>query len=437
MYGEDLVRDLTERLEKLTIHEVRQVAREVKSHVTSGQKGQIIEAVLSLAKAEIEPAPLSNRGAPPKSDKYDEQLVRDILKCREHFLAEKYSGGQNRKTGVADVAAAYSEQSEKEYTGFLGADGANCFLFGEETVYVSDLFVKKYGLRTGDKIIGTGRKSNSADFAGLTCVKSVNGKSVTSLSDRKNYSSFTRIYPSERIVTGVKGDIACRMADLFTPLAFGQRALVFASANSGKTTLIKSIALGICAKYRDLKLICVMLGARPEEVTEFKRQFPFAEIFHTTFDMYEDRHELCASLAFGYAERLLELGENAIVIADGLYENLPFDKLKKYLYKACDTKEGASLTVIAALPEEACALANIANTAIYLSSSLAAARVFPSIDILKSYTGREEVYLNGEELSLSRGLRAKIAEGLPHKEVVKLFENTENNTQLINKIKNG
>ena len=436
MQSEEMLKDVEARLDGMTIYEVRQIAREVKAHVTSGQKGVIIEAILSIARGESDFAPVSKRGAPPKSDKYDEVLVADVLGCREYFIALKNGSLQNSNMNVSDSAYGYGVLSEKEYCGYLDKDGQNYFLHAKESVFVSELFVSRYALRLGDVINCKGRKKHSADLVGAVEILTVNGVSVEEPLKRNNFSSLTHVYPASRVVLSNGNDISLRMIDLFAPVALGQRGVVSAPANCGKTTLIKSIARGICANYCDYEVIILTLGTRPEEITEFTKFSDKITYFYTSFDKSDEEHIARANLAFEYAKRRVELNKNAIILVEGLYENIPSELIKNYLFCAINAEEGGSLTVIAAMPQEF-NFGGVANMVINISPVLAAERVFPAIDILKSYSGREEVLLTEKERLLSVVLRSKLSRGAAAEEIINLFKKTKSNAELAEITDNG
>ncbi|MDE7082206.1 MAG: hypothetical protein K2O89_00695 [Clostridia bacterium] len=429
MVSEEMLKDVELRLDKMTIYEVRQIAREVKAHATSGQKGTIIEAILDIARGEAEFAPVSKRGAPPKSDKYDEKLVSDILGLREYFSALKHGEKSDPTMRVNDSGYECGLLSEKEYRGYLDFDGQNCFLHAEEKVFISEFFVTRFSLRIGDFIVCKGRKKNLADLVGVCKILTVNGLPAEESDFRRDFSSLTYLYPSMRVRLSCGLDAALRMIDLFAPVALGQRGVISAPANSGKTTLIKLIAHGICANYRDFEVIILTLGARPEEITEFSKSSDKVTYFYTSFDKSDEENLSRATLAFEYAKRLVELHKNAIVLVDGLYENIPTEQIKNFLSCAINAEEGGSLTVLASMPQEF-NYAGVANMVVNLSPVLAAQRIYPAIDILKTYSGREEVLLNEEEIKLSHKLRAKLAQGSAAEEIIKLFKETENNEEL-------
>lgn len=433
MQIEKMLQDVRERLAAMTIFDVRQVAREVKAHVTSGQKGVIIESVLNIATGKDEPAQASKRGAPPKSVRYDERLVADIFALREYFTALKNGENKAVKLSVNDSG---DNCYEKEYSGYLAKDGENYVLLAEEKLFVPDFLVSRHALRTGDLLRVTGRKKNEADLAGAVEVLSINGFSADGKPERRDFSSLTRVYPEKRVELSSAGDVTLRMIDLFAPVALGQRGVISSPASCGKTWLIKSIAHGICHKYRGIEVIILTLGARPEEITEFKKSSDNFTLFNTSFDKSDEEHLLIANVASDYAKRRVELKKDVVILADGLYENLPAEAVKNFLYCALNAEEGGSLTVIAAMPQYSNA-AGAANMVITLSPELKAERIFPAIDILKSYTGREERLLSEEELSLAVALRSKLSHGASAGEIVGYFKETETNVQIAEIIKNG
>lgn len=436
MRSEEMLKDVEQRLDGMTIYEVRQIAREVKAHVTSGQKGTIIDAILSIARGEADFAPVSKRGAPPKSDKYDERLVADVLRCREYFLALNGGAANESTMSVNDSTYEYGVLSEKEYCGYLDKEGQNWFLHAEELVFVSELFVSRYALRLGDVVGCKGRKKNAADLVGASEILTVNGVSVDQPLKRKNFPALTHVYPATRVILSSGNDISLRMIDLFAPVALGQRGVISAPANCGKTTLVKSIAHGICANYRDFEAIILTLGARPEEITEFTKFSDKITYFYTSFDKSDEEHVSRANLAFEYAKRRVELNKNAIILVEGLYENIPSELVKNYLFCAINAEEGGSLTVIATMPQEF-NYGGVANMVINVSPVLAAERTFPAIDVLKSYSGREEALLGEDERHLSVALRSQLARGTAASEIINLFKNTKNNAELAEIIKNG
>lgn len=434
MQDEKRLGEIAGRLEKLTIYDVRQVARVVRAHLTSGQKGLIIEAILNIASAKEEPTPPQIRGAHPKSDKYDEELVAEIYDCRKYHLLLKTCGDLKLETGVHD---ANSSGVEGEVCGLLDKNGEKFILrLNKSQVNILQQTVDKYNLRVGDEV--TAVCSHGLGGACVAGVLSVNGKPAKLGVARADFSSLTRIYPKKRMILSHGGNITCRMIDLFAPVAFGQRALVCAPANSGKTTLLKSVALGICANYGETEVVCLQLSARPEEVTDFSTSLDRAKHFSTSFNMPAETNRRVANLAFEYCKRRAEEGGDAVIIADGLFgSGLSDEEISGLLYCALNSEEGGSLTVIATMPEGTSGFTNVANMYLGLSKSLSSARIFPAIDICASYSGREESLLPGEELAAAHTLRSLALKGTATEDIINIFKATQDNAELTKQYKNG
>lgn len=254
----------------------------------------------------------------------------------------------------------------------------------------------------------------------------------------RRFSELTHVYPEKRIsLSSERGQTDLRIIDLFVPVVLGQRVLISSDSNSGKTELIKSIAQGICRVYGDIKVIVLLLNARPEEVTDFKRTIKGAELFCSAFDVPAQNQVTNALRAFDCAKKYVENGYDAVVLADGLFSGyIGAEQVKQMLYCACNAEEGGSLTVVAALPKNTANFGDYSATAsseIVLSSELSRARIYPAIDVKKSYMGRESVHLTADELKVTNALRAKYSA----EEIINIFKNTESNEEILLKYKNG
>lgn len=454
-----ILEDVKTRLEKLNIYELRQVARAVGVHrPADGKKSRVEEAILSIAQGITAPEPPSLRGAPPKSQAFDEQLVADIKTCREYYLA--LNGGQTNVPEpqimrVADSAVEAAKLSDREYSGILDIRGDYGFLrvngavTSVNDVFVHESFINRFGLREGDLITCIGRKKTENQGAGLIEVISVNGQPASALRSRRHFSDLTHTYPRTKInLAHGKDSVSCRIIDLFAPLALGQRAVICAPKKSGKSALIKQIASGISLNYPQIKVVVILVDERPEEVTDFKRSLNGAQLFCTTFDMPRESHISAARLGMEYAKRQTEEGKDVIVLFDGITrfsraygtaDGQAFDELKKLLFCACNAEEGGSLTIVSTLSDELanpadCAVYNefspLANMVITLSAELAARRVFPAIDVKASYADREDALLSAEELSAANNLRAGDSES-----ILKIFKETSDNGEIISRYK--
>lgn len=419
------LREIAEKLDKMTIYEVRQIAREVRARTTSGQKGAIIEAILSYAKGETDAKPLSSRGAPPKSSKYDEKLVEDIRRLREYCLTEKSVGNVLSVAGEAET--------ESEIAGILYLQSGDFYLYSENSrAQVSSSFISRYGLRPGDEV--SGKAKTQGEACALISVEKVNGVSASSF-ERVNFSSLTPSYPERRIVLSKAGkNPSFALIDMFVPLAFGQRAVIVSPAHGGKTTLVKEIARGISKSVREASLIILQLCAKPEEITDFKHAFPDAGRFVTGLGSGREENIFILNLAFERAKRLAELKKDAVIIADGAYSACGAESVQKLLSCVCNTEEGGSVTAFFTVPpygaEE---LISSANAVITISDELSSARIYPAVDVKKSYSYREEKLLSKDGLSAACALRAKYGA----KEISEIISATPDTDILTEKYKNG
>ena len=440
-----ILADIAARLNQLNIFEMRQIARYFGvSKPAESKKEQLISEVLDIAQAKTSPKEPSKVGAPPKSHSYDQELVADIETCRRYYLQLNDSLQMSRpREQISTVSDRESENRSKNLKKVVGIlDKTDVYLLRDNGfsnpygVFVHDSYVNRYCLKYGDMVCGVAQCSEKSEGYGLTDVISVNGTQPTF--DRKDFSSFTRIYPEKRVKIQNSGDIACRIADLFSPLALGQRAFIMGPANSGKSAILKSIIKSVKASDLKIDTVTLLVGARPEEATDFKRTVGEENLFYTTFDMPNEEHVQAVRLVSEYAKRLCESGKDVLLAIDGLgnfVRALRYDRveeLKKLLYSACNAEEGASLTVITVLESEESVfggVSSLADMCIELSGELSKSRVFPAINIPNCFADRAETLLEDREIKLAEKLSS-----LSNAEVIKLFKDTKDNSELADKL---
>lgn len=443
--SDKILADIEARLNKLNIFEMRQVARYFGvSKPAESKKEQLISEVLDIAQAKTSPKEPSKVGAPPKSHSYDEGLVADIETCRRYYLqlndSLQTSRPREQVFTVSDGESEKKAKNLKQVTGIL--DKTDVYILRDNGfsnpygVFVHDSYINRYGLKYGDMVCGMAQRNEESEGYGLTDVISING--AQPVYDRKDFASFTRIYPEKRIKTQGSGDIACRITDLFSPLALGQRAFITGPANSGKSAILKSLIKGVSVNASEIKTVTLLVGARPEEATDFKRTLGEDNLFFTTFDMPDEEHVQAVRLVSEYAKRLCECGQDVVLAIDGLgnfVRALRYDRveeLKKLLYSACNAEEGASLTVIAVLESEESlfgGVSSLADMCIELSGELARDRIFPAINIRNCFADRAETLLENKEIKLAARLRS-----LTDAEVIELFKDTVDNSELADKL---
>jgi transcription termination factor Rho len=315
----------------------------------------------------------------------------------------------------------------QEGIGFLRSDH---LLPGPDDVYVSQSQIRRFGLRTGDTVIGQVRPpKNSEKYFGLLRVEAVNGLDPEAAKRRPTFESLTPIFPTSLIDLETSPSLlTTRLMNLLAPIGRGQRGLIVSPPKAGKTTVLKQIANGITANHRDIHLMVCLVGERPEEVTDMDRSVE-AEVYSSTFDDPVQNHTKVAEMCLARAKRLVEGGRDVAILLDSITRlsrayNLtvpPSGRTlsggldpaalyppKGFFGAARNIEEGGSLTIIATciidtgsrmddmIYEE---FKGTGNMELHLNRRLAERRIFPAFDIERSGTRREELLLEPEVLS--------------------------------------
>jgi transcription termination factor Rho len=320
--------------------------------------------------------------------------------------------------------------------GFLRSDH---LLPGPEDVYVSQSQIRRFSLRTGDMVIGQVRPPKESEkYFSLLRVEAINGLDPEQGKNRPVFERLTPIFPFEQFKLETSPDVhATRLIDLLSPIGRGQRGLIVSPPKAGKTTILKQIANGITANYNDAHLMVVLIGERPEEVTDMDRSVE-AEVASSTFDEPVQNHVRVAEMALARAKRLVEVGRDVVILLDSITRlarayNLvvpPSGRTlsggldpaaiqpPKSLYGAArKLEEAGSLTIMATcLVDTGSRMDDIiyeefkgtGNMELHLNRRLAERRIFPAIDIQRSGTRREELLLESNVLSRVWTLRRMI-----------------------------
>jgi transcription termination factor Rho len=310
--------------------------------------------------------------------------------------------------------------------GFLRAEK---YLPGPDDIYVSQTQIKRFGLRTGDMVIGQVRApKDSEKYFGLLRVESVNGLNPEQAKNRPNFEDLTPIFPLERFDLETRSrTLSTRLLNLIAPIGRGQRGLIVSPAKAGKTTVLKEIANSISENYPDVHLMVVLIGERPEEVTDMDRSVD-AEVIASTFDDPVSQHARVAEMALNRAKRLVEVKKHVVMLVDSItrltraynlvvppsgrtltggLDPAAIHPPKRMFGAARNVEEGGSLTIIAtclvntgskmddAIYEE---FKGTGNMELHLSRKLQERRVFPAFDIEQSSTRREELLLGPDIL---------------------------------------
>ncbi len=327
--------------------------------------------------------------------------------------------------------------------GFLRSGNYN-YLPSAEDIYVSPAQIRRFGLKKGDEVYGEIRSPKEKEkYFALLKVEKVNGVPPEQLRERISFENFTPLHPDKRILMeGAQDDYSTRVLDLAAPIGFGQRALIVAPPKAGKTILLQKIANAIARNAPKARLIMLLIDERPEEVTDMQRIVK-GEVLSSTFDEPPERHCQVAEMACEKAKRMVELGEDVIIILDSLtrlaraYNTVQphsgriltggvdanaLHKPKRFFGAARNLEHGGSLTIIAsALIDTGSKMDEViyeefkgtGNMELVLDRRLADRRVFPAIDLIKSGTRKEELLYHEAELEKVYLLRQAIADLAP------------------------
>ena len=365
------------------------------------------------------------------------------------------------KNGILEIMS--------EGYGFIRCDN---FLPGENDVYVAPQFIRRFGLRTGDIIEGNLRTRNTSEkFSALLYMKKVNGRSPSYLYHRKKFEELTPVFPNFRLHLETPGaGISMRMLDLIAPIGKGQRGMIVSQPKTGKTTLLKQVAKAVTKNYPKMNLIILLIDERPEEVTDIKESIEGerVDVIYSTFDELPDNHRRVSEMVIERAKRLVESGEDVIILLDSItrlaraynltvtpsgrtlsggLDPAALHMPKRFFGAARNMREGGSLTILAtALVDTGSRMDDVVfeefkgtgNMELVLDRSLSERRIFPSIDIQKSSTRREDLLLDVNEQEAVTKIRKALG-GMKSdqamEQILNLFKRTKNNEEFVETVK--
>lgn len=364
--------------------------------------------------------------------------------------------------GVLDVA---NEGSGLLRPKFQGSDN---------DIYISSSQIRRFNLRNGDMVGGQARRPKENErYWGLLKVEKVNGKDSSEGGERVNFDDLVAIYPDSQIMLATgKEPMTTRVIDLISPIGFGQRGLIVSPPKAGKTWLIKDIVTGIAKNYPKVHLMAVLVGERPEEVTDIQRSLKLVatsgEVAASNFDESPDAQTRVSELALDRAKRLVEEGLDVVIVLDSITRlaraynlALPssgrtlsggFDPqalfpAKKFFGAARKIENGGSLTIIGTcLVETGSRMDDLiyeefkgtGNMELHLDRKLAERRIFPSIDVTRSGTRQEELLYTKEQLPQVHTLR-RMLDMVPQDErtetLLERLTKTEDNEEFLKSLK--
>ena len=449
---------MKEKLQTLPLTTLREIAKDKNIKGTSTmKKAELIEALLALPENE------SGNDRNDRSDKHTVKTGTSDDTVKQEYDPELVDTS-SEANGILEVLA--------EGYGFIRC--AN-YLPGENDVYVSPAQIKRFGLKTGDVIIGNKKIKNQGEkFSALLYIKSVNGYSVAEVMRRPSFEKLTPIFPNERLHMEISSSsTAMRIVDLISPIGKGQRGMIVSQPKAGKTTLLKQIAKSITTNNKEMHLIILLIDERPEEVTDIKEsiQGDNVEVIYSTFDELPEHHKRVSEMVIERAKRLVEHKQDVCILLDsitrltraynivvapsgrtlsgGLDPAAPSSLYmpKRFFGAARNMREGGSLTILAtALVDTGSKMDDVVyeefkgtgNMELVLDRKLSEKRIFPAIDIVKSGTRREDLLLSEEEQEAVDIMR-KALNGIRSDEAVEriidMFSKTRNNKEFCQYIK--
>ncbi|MCQ2567764.1 MAG: transcription termination factor Rho [Mogibacterium sp.] len=383
---------------------------------------------------------------------------------------------QNEENEQSDKPeqAAYAEEERPEVEGILeiAEDGFGFlrfdnFLTSNKDIYVSPSQIRRFGLRTGDKINGISRKPHANErFGALLYVKAVNGIDPVESKRRPHFDDLTPVFADDKISLETSSiDLSTRIMDLVAPIGRGQRGLIVAQPKAGKTVLLKKIAAAVEEKYPDIELIVLLVDERPEEVTDMKRSLKRSEVIYSTFDEQSSHHVKVAQMVIERAKRLAESGRDVMILLDSITRlarayNMEVPSSgrtlsggldpgalhppKKFFGTARNIEEGGSVTILAtALVDTGSRMDDViyeefkgtGNMELHLDRQLSERRIFPAIDLAKSGTRREDLLLEPEEFAVMNALRREMDKGKTletTEAIIDTLSSTKSNRDFVN-----
>jgi len=391
--------------------------------------------------------------------------VTNVLKLKKHDLImeiikhQTESDGFLFRRGIIDIL--------NEGYGFLRTDG---YLPSDGDIYVSQSQIRKFHLRQGDMIAGQVRPPKESEkYHALLKIEAVNNDSPEDARNREYFDSLTPLYPMKRLRLETSPEIlSTRIIDLIAPIGKGQRGLIVSPPKAGKTTILKELANAITTNNPEVILMVLLVDERPEEVTDMERSVK-GEVISSTFDQPSDNHIQVAELVLERAKRLVEQGHDVVVLLDSItrlaraynlstpasgrilsggVDSTALFPPKRFFGAARNIEDGGSLTILAtALVDTGSRMDEVifeefrgtGNMEIHLDRKLADKRVFPSIDIEKSGTRKEELLMPPEEASMVWKLR-RVLHALDPSEAIELLidkmKKTRKNKDFLEEVKN-
>ena len=387
---------------EMTLVELRELAREKGiGSITRYKKAELIDVLEKVAPTSL-----------PKEENNNKN---------SDYLKELDSGVVGE--GILEVLT--------EGYGFMRVEN---YLPGTKDIYVSPSQIRRFNLRTGDKLVGRLRKPKENEkFPAMLFLTHVNGEPTQSVAKRPNFEDLTPIFPTERLkLETSKNELSTRIIDIMAPIGKGQRGMIVAPPKAGKTVLLKKVANAITHNHPDVFVIVLLIDERPEEVTDMQRSIQGnVDVIYSTFDEQPEHHKRVAEMVLERAKRLVEQKKDVVVLLDSITR----------------LSRAYNLTVLAtALVETGSKMDDVifeefkgtGNMELVLDRKMSEKRIFPAVNMAKSGTRREELLLSKDELDAVYFLRKSFSGSMTNQEVTEqvmdLLVKTDNNEDFVKAI---
>jgi len=369
-----------------------------------------------------------------------EKTIDELMEVARDLNVEG-AGGMRKQDLIFAILQAQTEKTGYVFSagvleilpdgfGFLRSPDYS-YLPGPDDIYVSPSQIRRFNLRTGDLVSGQIRPPKESErYFALLKVEAINHESPEENIKRPLFDNLIPYYPTEKIkLESDPNDYSTRVMDLITPIGMGQRGMIVAAPRTGKTMLLQSIAKAIKKNHRDIHLMILLIDERPEEVTDWKRQVPAAEIISSTFDEPPQRHCQVSEMVIERAKRLVECRRNVVILLDSItrlaraynavspasgkvlsggLDSNALQRPKRFFGTARNIETGGSLTILAtALVDTGSRMDDVifeefkgtGNMELHLDRKLVDKRIFPTIDINGSGTRKEELLVEKDVLN--------------------------------------
>lgn len=458
---------MREKLATLPLAQLKEIAKSQGLKGTSTmKKAELIEALVSESERMAEAGNGTAETDHSETDGEHSQHSGAHKEQQENAEGDFPEDKEDLDSGI--VANGILEVMSDGY-GFIRCEN---YLPGENDVYVAPSQIRRFGLKTGDIVVGNTRvRTGNEKFSALLFVKSINGMHPSEAATRYNFEDMTPIFPNERIHLEMgNNNIAMRIMDLISPIGKGQRGMIVSPPKAGKTTLLKAVAKAVTRANPEMHLIILLIDERPEEVTDIKESIQGAnvEVIYSTFDELPEHHKRVSEMVIERARRLVESRRDVMILLDSItrlsraynltvppsgrtlsggLDPAALHMPKRFFGAARNMREGGSLTILAtALVDTGSKMDDVVyeefkgtgNMEMVLDRKLQEKRVFPAIDLAKSSTRRDDLLLAPIELEAIDIVRKALNSMKPEDatdKLIDLFSRTHSNREFIDMVK--